>query len=127
MKIKYFKGEEGLTIGRAEYDNCYYVPGVSQFVVLAVSNMCTSKERKQLLNVEPFVAFSKPHGSDEFNEKTGKEVVKNKLLIRDAERNILKISIVEKYLNKVLSGVNYNCTKYTNRMNNSYANLEKFE
>lgn len=127
MKIKYFKGEEGLTIGRAEYDNCYYVPGVSQFVVLAVSNMCTSKERKQLLNVEQFVAFSKPHGSDKFNEKTGKEVVKNKLLIRDAERNILKISIVEKYLNKVLSGVNYNCAKYTNRMNNSYANLEKFE
>lgn len=127
MKIKYFKGEEGLTIGRAEYDNCYYVPGVSQFVVLAVSNMCTNKERKQLLNVKPFVAFSKPHGSDKFNEKTGKEVVKNKLLIRDAERNILKISIVEKYLNKVLSGVNYNCAKYTNRMNNSYANLEKFE
>ena len=127
MKIKYFKGEEGLTIGRAEYDNCYYVPGVSQFVVLAVSNMCTSKERKQLLNVEPFVAFSKPHGFNKFNEKTGKEVVKNKLLIRDAERNILKISIVEKYLNKVLSGVNYNCAKYTNRMNNSYANLEKFE
>lgn len=127
MKIRYFKGKDGLTIGKAIYDDYYAAPGVDQLIVIAIADMCTSKERKQLLNVEPFIAFAKPSGTDKFDEEIGKEIVKNKLIIRDAEREILKISIVEKYLNKVLSNTSYNCRKYMNRIDNGYSNLEKFE
>lgn len=127
MNIKYKNGKDGLTIGVADYKNAQIVPGYNVMLVLAVAEMCTSEEKKQLFNDERLVSYAKPRGTDEYNEEIGREIVKNKLIIKDAERQILKISIMEKYLRMILGKVESNSAKYVRRMDNAYERLGSFE
>lgn len=127
MKIKYKHYKDGLTVGITDYTGDDIVPGYDNLLVLGVANIASKQECQKLMNDNKMVAYSKPHGTDKYDEKIGEEIVKNKLLIRDAERQILKISIIDKYLNKILKTIGKNSSKYVNRMNRSYARLEKFE
>ena len=128
MKISYKTGDNGLTVGIASYDNeKHIVPGYNNLLVLAIAQMCNSVERSQLLNTAKYVAYSKPCEADEFSEETGRRLVRDKLIIRDAERNILKLSIVEKYLRMYLSEMSDMSAHYVNRMNSAYERLEDLE
>lgn len=127
MKIKYIN-DDTLTIGIAGYDEDKYIcPGYDNLLVLAIADMATTTERAQLLNMGEFKAFAKPTENDWFNETTGKQIVRDKLIIRDSERQILKVSIIEKYLKKILNGVGDTTKHHTDRMDNAYARMEALQ
>lgn len=127
MKIMY-KHDGDLTIGIMTFDdNFEYVKGYDNYFVDSIAKLCSSTEHKQLLNMAPLRSFAKPVDDDTYDEKTGEVIVRNKLYIKFAERQALKLSIMEKYCNKIIKKISDDSRFSAEMMDDSYKQLEKFE
>lgn len=124
MVISYKHSDDGLTIGIADYSRDSLVSGYDDLLVIAISDMCeTSAERTQLLNFSKRTAYARPHGDDTYDEKRGEEIVRNKLIIRDSERQALKVAIMEKYIIRLQKKLGDSSAMYARRIDNGYERL----
>lgn len=129
MNIQYYFNKNR-TIGVARYDDeVSVVPGFDDLLVLYVLRQCSAKERTKLLNTTQLTAYASTHGEDEFDPEIGKSIVRDKLVIRDAERNIAKVAIMEKYLKRLADSDKFKnyCGNYTDRMNRAYERMERYQ
>lgn len=118
MDIKYFVNGD-LTVGVGDYENSSLVTGVDDFIVYAIAGQCTANEADVLLDMHNTVAFAKPHGVDTFDEKVGRELVRDKLVKRDATRQLKKLAIINKYLSANLDDAIRSVGIMTNKRNNA--------
>lgn len=127
MKITYYqKGDTVVGIGETNLNAVIKsIPGGYATCVFILAN-CTSTEKKQLLNTTKFISHAKPHGDDDFDFEIGKSIVREKLLIKEAERDIQRQAIVEKYLRRAMDENTRRSYRSASQMANSYEALEEF-
>lgn len=129
MKINYYHNGE-TTIGVATYDDeNSLVSGVDWWLCMFVHDRCcnNSKERRQLCDSGKLIAYAKPHGDDKYNKEIGERIVRDKLLIKHAERLALKQSIIDKYILQFQKELKDMCMKNVVRMNSAYERLEQYQ
>ena len=134
MKISYYHYGE-LTVGVANYDewfDYYGLEGVDRRVYNAIVNdYANSTEKAQLRNTEKFIARARPVGGDRYDPTIGERIVRDKLLIKHAERVALKHSIIDKYLPKYFEDIRkklkHSVNNNVERMDNAYKRLEQYQ
>lgn len=124
MKINYYHDGE-TTIGVASYDDDD--TGIDLWLYLYIYDQCDAKEKRQLANDTKFTAHAKPRGGDEYDKKTGERIVRDKLLVKHAERMALKYSIIDKYMLKFQKDLKKRCMKNVQRMDDAYERLEQYQ
>ena len=127
MKINYYHNGE-TTIGVATYDDeISLVSGVDLWLCMFVHDRCNSAERRQLCNSNKLIAYAKPHGGDKYNKEIGERIVRDKLLVKHAERLALKQSIIDKHILQFQKELKGMCMKNVARMNSAYERLEQYQ
>lgn len=127
MEITYTKVDDKTVKAVGEANNLRYpIPGVSSLLFFAIAyDFASPEDRNTLLNFDDLTSYAHCSPRDKFDWETGKAIARNRLIIKDAERQLLKQAIVDKYLEEaqeVLSSFN---VKYIKRLTDSYDRLDE--
>lgn len=127
MEITYTKIDEKTVKAVGEYTNrCYPIPGVPSFIFYTiVYDFANAKDKNILLNFEDLTSYAHCSPQDEFDWEKGKTIARNRLIIKDAERQLLKQIIVDKYLGEVQEVLSKFNVKYIKRLTDSYDRLDE--
>lgn len=132
MDIKYFNDGD-TTIAVANYsENLYnFVPGVPNGLYWDMAfndeSKLSSRDRKVLRNFAKFTSHASLAEGDVYDETIGKNITRDKLIIKDAERTQAKYEVVVKYLTRILDDIKYRMEKNEERMGRAYDRLGEYE
>ena len=126
MDMKFFTiDEQKRVVGVANYkaSDKYKICQIPENILKYVEDSANSVEKRQLFNTSNFKANAKVTGADVYDTKVGHDIVRDKLIIKDAERNIAKLTIVGKYLMKMIDYIHDEQSRYSKRMADAYDRL----
>ena len=107
MKIKYIvNADKKLTIAKETDTGKCEVDGTDPFLIAALVNSNANTLSYKKLASMPHMSFAKCSEVDEYDEKTGKDVARDKLLIKHYSRNYEKLQMVKQALIDELEYVN---------------------
>lgn len=110
MEIKYAtQPSSPVTVGIGDYSGCGDRPhGIAPELweaAKASGALFSSAEHAQMRNCENLTAYARPNEVDEPAPEVGRDVVRDKLIIRDGERYEAKLDLLRKYLASQLASV----------------------
>lgn len=127
MEITYRRIDERTVKAVGQANNLHYpIPGVPSLLFFAIAyDFASPRDRNALLNFEDLTSYAHCSPRDKFDWETGKAIARNRLIIKDAERQLLKQAIIDKYLEEAMQVLSEFNVKYIKRMTDSYDRLDE--
>jgi flagellar motility protein MotE (MotC chaperone) len=129
MKYKYYViPETGVTIAAQEHPQ-ELVPGVDQLLhfIALYDERSTTADHRTLHNNTCLKARATLGPDDKFDENIGKSIARDRLIIKETERNIAKLAVLQEQVRKLQSDIDHAYEENTKRMNSAYDRLSALE
>ena len=120
--------EQSLTVGTATYaEEGPFVAGVDPMIQVAAFNAGGKLERAIISNQSRLKAHAKCLEDDTFDPEIGEKIVREKLIIKDADRYEEKCDVLEQFLMNMLADIRQKSDKNFARKEAAKARLAALE